>query len=54
MNDIRRLLLNRIEDDLNRLEKTGVGHIDCLYSDGVIYKIDGKQFRIEVEEVENN
>lgn len=51
MSDVQTLLLNRIRESLEKLNKEGVGYIDCEDAEGMRYCIDGRYFHIGVKEI---
>lgn len=53
MSDIQTLIENRIRGALEQLSKEGVGYINAECTGGFKYMIDGRQFCIEIAELED-
>lgn len=51
MNDVRRLIQNRVRVPLEQLEREGVGNIEIEDYIGFQYCVDGRYFLIQVKEI---
>lgn len=50
MNDIETLVMNEVRKCLEKLEKSGVGHIEFEQPGVMQYKVDERKIRIMVSE----
>lgn len=53
MSDISILVMNKIRNSLENLNKEGVGFINSEYSDKIQYQIDGRLFDISIKELKS-
>lgn len=53
MSDISTLVMNKIRNSLENLNKEGVGFINSEYSDKIQYQIDGRLFDISIKELKS-
>lgn len=51
MSDISTLVMNKIRNSLENLNREGVGFINSEYSDKIQYQIDGRLFDISIKEL---
>ena len=51
MSDIQSLLINRIRETLEQLQRENVGYINAEDSAGFQYMIDGRPFVINIKEL---
>lgn len=51
MSDIQSLLINRLRETLEQLQREGVGHINVEDCAGFQYMIDGRPFVINIKEL---
>lgn len=52
MSHLETLLMNAIRKPLEEMQRNGIGYIDGESSDEIYYKIDGRIFRIRINEAE--